>query len=80
MTSAHPPEERRGLRSPRGLVLLAFLAIVGFFLLTEHWAHVMGALPYVLLLLCPLLHLLLHGRHRANGHPTNHDSSAEGGT
>jgi hypothetical protein len=59
-----PEKQTRGwLRSPSGLVLLAFLAIAAFFLITEHRAHVFGALPFVLLLLCPVLHLLLHGRH-----------------
>jgi hypothetical protein len=50
-------------RSLRTIILCAFLAILGFFLLTEHRAHLFGALPYVLLLACPLLHLFLHGRH-----------------
>jgi len=49
-----------------GLVLLGFLAIAAFFLWEEHKAHVLGALPYVLLLLCPLLHLF-HGRHGDHG-------------
>lgn len=44
-------------------VLLGFLAIAGFFLLTEHRAHVLGALPFLLLLACPLLHLFHHGGH-----------------
>lgn len=44
-------------------VLLGFLAIAGFFLLTEHRAHVLGVLPFLLLLACPLLHLFHHGRH-----------------
>ena len=61
MTPQHPPQEQSWLRSPSGLVLLAFLAIAGFFLIAEHWAHVLGALPYVLFLLCPVLHLLMHG-------------------
>jgi hypothetical protein len=73
MTSQHPPEERSGFRSPSGLVLCAFLAIAGFFLLTEHWAHVLGALPYVLFLLCPILHLFLHGRH-GHGHGSHSES------
>ena len=47
----------------RFVVLCAFLAIVGFFLWTEHRAHLLGALPYVLLLACPLLHLFMHGGH-----------------
>jgi YHS domain-containing protein len=53
---------RHGL--PRGgLVLVAFLAIGGFFLLTEHRAHVFGFLPYLLVLACPLMHLFHHGGH-----------------
>lgn len=42
--------------------LLLLLAIAAFFLFAEHRAHLLGALPFVLVLLCPLLHLL-HGRH-----------------
>lgn len=67
MIPQHPPQERSWLWSPGGLVLLAFLAIAGFFLITEHRAHVLGALPYVLFLLCPILHLFMHRRH-GNGH------------
>lgn len=52
-----------------GLVLLAFLAIAGFFLVTEHTAHLLGALPYLLLLACPLLHFFhrAHGGHGEHG-------------
>jgi hypothetical protein len=55
------------LRSPGGLVLLAFLLIAAFYLVTEHTAHVFGFLPYALLLLCPLLHLFMHGGHGGHG-------------
>lgn len=45
-------------------VLAGFLAIVLFFLLTEHRAHLFGFLPYLLLLACPLMHLFHgHGHH-----------------
>jgi hypothetical protein len=67
MTTEHPFRPRSFFRSPVGLVLLVFLAIAAFFLLTEHTAHVFGALPYILVLLCPLLHWILHGRH-GGGH------------
>lgn len=50
-------------------VLLVFAAIAGFFLFTEHRAHVFGVLPYLLLLACPLMHLF----HRHGGH--GHDQS-----
>ena len=66
--------------TPSRIVLLGFLAIAAFFLITEHRAHVLGALPYVLLLLCPVLHLLLHRGH-GNGHATHseHQSGSQGG-
>jgi len=54
------------LRSRSGLALLGFLAVAAFFLWTEHRAHLLGILPYVLLLLCPLLHFL-HGGHGGRG-------------
>jgi heme/copper-type cytochrome/quinol oxidase subunit 4 len=54
-------------RSRTGLVLLVFLGIIGFFLVTEHTAHVFGFLPYALLLLCPFLHLFMHGGHGGHG-------------
>lgn len=52
------------------IALLGFLAIIGFFLITEHWAHVYGYLPYILLLACPLLHLFGHGGHGSHGDDT----------
>jgi hypothetical protein len=55
------------LRSRAGVALVAFLAIGAFFVLTEHTAHAFGVLPYSLLLLCPLLHLFMHGSH-GGGH------------
>lgn len=54
------------LRSRGGLAVLGFLAVAAFFLWTEHRAHLLGILPYVLLLLCPLLHWL-HGGHGGGG-------------
>ncbi len=43
--------------------LIGFLAIAAFFLLTEHRAHLLGVLPFLLLALCPLLHFFGHGGH-----------------
>lgn len=45
-------------------VLWGFLAVAAFFLWTEHRAHVMGSLPYLLFLACPLMHLFHHHGHR----------------
>jgi len=58
MQASH--DKRNGRLS---LAFAGFFAIAGFFLLTEHRAHVLGALPFVLLALCPLLHFFGHGGH-----------------
>lgn len=62
-------------QSRTGMILLAFLAIAAFFLITEHTAHFFGLLPYALLLLCPFLHLFMHsghGGHGNQGDPAGH--------
>jgi hypothetical protein len=45
------------------LAVAGFVAIAAFLLLSGHRAHVLGVLPWLLLLACPLLHLLAHGGH-----------------
>jgi hypothetical protein len=52
--------ERRSALAVAGAML--FLVIV-FYVLREHWSHVIGAWPYLLLLLCPLMHLFMHRGH-----------------
>jgi hypothetical protein len=82
MTTTDTPPGRSWLLSRSGLVLLGFLIVAGFFLLTEHTAHVFGVLPYLLVLACPLLHLF-HGRHGGHGRPGaddgRHDSAGRHG-
>lgn len=53
-------ERRSRFRLPLWLGFCAFLAIAAFFLWQEHRAHLFGALPWLLLLLCPALHLFMH--------------------
>ena len=58
--------------SKTGLVTIAFLLIAGFFLLSEHRAHALGFLPFLLLAACPLLHMFMHRGHGGHGsHGTN---------
>lgn len=49
-------------------VLIGFLAIAAFFLFGEHRAHALGALPYLLLLACPLMHIFMHRGHGGDKH------------
>lgn len=46
------------------------VGIIGFFLLTEHQAHLFGILPWLFLLACPAMHWLMH-----RGHHQKHDSA-----
>jgi hypothetical protein len=59
------PELPSYWRSPAGLALMVALAVGGFYLVTEHTAHLFGALPYLLILACPLMHVFMH---RGHGH------------
>lgn len=53
---------------PAGRVALVFFAAaVGYFLWTEHRAHVFSLLPWVILALCPLMHVLMHRGHGSHG-------------
>ena len=69
----HDHSERDGqpqgslLSSRAGLVLLGFLVIGGALLITEHRAHALGALVWLLLLACPLMHLFMHHGHGGHG-------------
>jgi hypothetical protein len=71
---AMSPKEREAPRYWRA-ILFGFLGIAGFFLVTEHTAHLLGALPYLLILLCPLMHLVMHRGHAAHG--KRHDVGGE---
>ncbi len=78
--SAHQPTGAHFWRSKSGLVLIAFMSIAAFYLLTEHTAHVFGALPFLLVLACPLLHLFMHGGHGHGEQAEHHQNRlGEGG-
>jgi uncharacterized membrane protein len=65
------PAQTPWWKTRAGIVLCGFLVIIGFYLLTEHTAHVFGVLPYLLLLSCPLMHLFMH-----HGHGGHHGDAA----
>ena len=57
------------------VIFLVFIAIAGYFLWTEHHAHISMAipyLPYLLILLCLLMHIFMH-----HGHGHDHRNSTE---
>jgi hypothetical protein len=50
------------------IVCAALLLIVGFLLWTEHLAHALGYLPFLLILACPLAHVFMHGGRGGHQH------------
>ena len=69
---------RSPFQIPLWLGFCAFAAIAVFFLWQKHRAHLLGALPWVFLLLCPFLHLFMHHgeRHEHGGH-SEHGAGGE---
>ena len=73
-------------RSRYAVGLLVLGAVAAYFLLSEHRAHFFGALPFLLLLACPVMHMFIHGGHGGHGgdggdggdggHPGGHGDDA----
>ena len=61
----------QGLKMAGRLAFFGFCAIAAVFLIYEHAVHVLGALPYLLLLACPLMHLFMHHGHHSNHAPAD---------
>ena len=58
--AGHTPSRSR----PLWIATCVVLAIAALLLWRDHRAHVLGVLPYLLILSCPIMHLLMHRRHR----------------
>ena len=54
-------------------VLIGFLAVAVLFLALEHRAHLLGILPFLILLACPLMHFFMH-----RGHGGGHQHGSDG--
>lgn len=63
-------------RSRYTVGLLVFGAVATYFLLSEHRAHFIGGLPFLLLLACPFMHIFMHHGH--DGHGSDHESHDNG--
>lgn len=74
----HEPESGNKMNSRAKWVFIGFLIIAGYFLFTEHRAHLSGWLSsygiWLLLLACPLMHLFMHGGHGGHGGNGGHES------
>ena len=62
----HQTNNKQRMLSKSKLVLIGFMIVAGYFLFTEHRAHLGGVLyylPFLFLLACPLMHIFMHGEH-----------------
>jgi hypothetical protein len=53
--------------TPLGWALALTAAALGVYLFVNHTGHIAAALPYLLLLACPLMHLFMHKGHGHHG-------------
>lgn len=74
MTTEQSSRSQRRLLTGPNMTLLIFLGVAGFFLWTEHRAHLLGVLPWAFLLGCVFMHLFMH---RGHGHGDHERSDRE---
>lgn len=70
-TASETKREKPSGTTPVAVGACVLLAIAGFFLWQEHRAHLLGVLPYLLLLACPFTHMFMHRGH--GGPRQNHE-------
>ncbi len=67
---------RRIRRKPLWLVVGGVLLVGAVLAAVNHRVHLAQAVPYLLLLACPLMHLVMHRGHAGHGRRPNGDESA----
>jgi DUF2933 family protein len=63
-------------RTPLGATVLGVAVLFALYLTIWHTTHFAQALPFLLLLACPLVHIFMHGSHAGHG---PHDERGESG-
>jgi hypothetical protein len=63
--------------TPKGLAALGLIGGASYFLLVEHREHLFQFLPFLILLLCPLMHIFMHGGHGGHGEHGSHDEHGQ---
>lgn len=70
-----PVQDRRALYVRGGLTVLIIISVI--YLLTNHWLHVLDALPYVFLVGMMAMHMGGHGGHGGHGGGASAAGTAE---
>ena len=61
-------------------LFVVLIAIAAYLLFAEHrahWSGLLNYLPFLLLLLCPLMHVFMHGTHGGHGSHDRRDAKRE---
>lgn len=66
-------------RTKVSIAVIGFILIAAFYVLREHYSHVFGLLPYLIILACPLMHLFMHHGHGGHEGQSSLEGQAEGG-
>jgi DUF2933 family protein len=67
------------LLSRTGIATCVAVAVLGFLIYTGHSAHLLGFVPYLLILSCPLMHIFMHGGHHRHHHDASKQDRDTGG-
>lgn len=72
-----PHNEVSFWKTPGGITLIFFLVVGGYFLIKEHAAHIGDNWIWLILLLCPAMHMFMHGGHGGHGGHKHKDKGDE---
>ncbi len=59
------------------LLVIGITLTGGYFLWETYRAQLLSYVPYLILLLCPLMHIFMHRGHGGNGNHNDHNSNQE---
>lgn len=62
--------------SSKSIPALVLIGAASYFLLIEHREHLFQWLPFLIIALCPLMHIFMHGGHGSHG--DGHQTHAHG--
>lgn len=71
-----PKNKKPWWKTSSGMLLIVLFAFGGYFLVKEHAAHIGDNWIWLILLLCPLIHIFMHGghgKHEGHGHRRSDD-------
>ena len=72
MTMSH--EEHKFWNTPKGWAACVMIFAASYFVWMEHRQHLFEFLPYLIFLLCPLMHLFMHHGHHGQADKSTDDA------